>query len=139
MEDLIILSDSKEQLRDWEAQIERFLLEELELHLNEKTCIRPVMQGIEFVGYRVWHNKAVLRKATSLRIKRALKGVQVRYNRYELSMDDALETLQCYLGMLGHCDSDVLRTAILDRFVLTHDGSPCANNRAGGGSCTSRA
>ena len=135
MDDVIVLGNAKAQLRDWKDQIERFLLENLELNLNKKTCIRPVMQGIEFVGYRVWHDRSVLRKATSLRIKRALKGVQVRYNRYELSMEDALETLQCYLGMLSHCDSEALRTAILDRFVLTHDGSPCASSRAGGGSC----
>lgn len=120
MDDVIILSDDKVQLRYWKDRIEAFLLEELELNLNKKTCIRPISQGIEFVGYRLWPNRVVIRKSTSLRIKRALRGMQVKYSRYEVTFQDVTETLQSYLGMLEHCDSEPLVKSILDNLVLTH-------------------
>lgn len=36
-------------------------------------------------------------------------------------MQDVTDTLQSYLGMLEHCDSDALIKSILDNLVLTHD------------------
>lgn len=119
MDDVIILGESKEQLRAWKDQIQTFLETELELNLNRKTCIRPVSMGIEFVGYRVWADKVVYRKSTTLHIKRALKGVQEAYRNGEITLDQAFDTLQCYLGMLGHTDSEALTQKILDEFVLT--------------------
>ena len=53
MDDIIILSDSKEQLHMWKAEIQKFVETTLRLSLNQKTCIRPISQGIEFVGYRI--------------------------------------------------------------------------------------
>jgi len=118
MDDVIILADSKEQLRQWKDLIEAFLLSELELHLNKKTCIRPIGQGIEFVGYRVWANRAVLRKSTSLKIKRSLKGIARKYRDYEIDLDGVTQSLASYLGMMEHCDSDALQEKILSEFVL---------------------
>lgn len=120
MDDVIILCDSKEQLREWKDRIEEFLLSELELDLNRKTCIRPISQGIEFVGYRIWPTHVVLRKRTTLHIKRSLKKVQEQYHDYEITMEDAFASLQSYLGMFCHCDSHSLQEKILEEFVLTH-------------------
>lgn len=120
MDDVIILNNSKSQLWDWKRSIEKFLIEKLELNLNHKTCIRPIDQGIEFVGYRIWPTHVVLRKSTSLRIKRALKGLSHKYAEYEVTFSDVTETLQSYLGMMEHCDSHNLRTKIFDTLVLTH-------------------
>lgn len=121
MDDVIILCNDKVQLREWKDRIETFLLEELELHLNSKTCIRPISQGIEFVGYRIWTDHVIIRKSTSLRIKRALNGMAVKYANYEVTMQDVTATLQSYLGMLEHCDSEALVNKILDNLVLTHE------------------
>ena len=121
MDDIIILGNSKATLHAWEFEIREFLEKRLELDLNDKTCIRPISCGAEFVGYRVWPWKVNLRKSTTLRIKRALRGVQIKYNRMELSLEDCTETLRSYFGMLGHCDNDALVSRILDSFILTHD------------------
>lgn len=76
MDDVIILCNSKAQLHEWKVKINNFLNTELELNLNEKTCIRPIGQGIEFVGYRIWPYKTCLRKSTTLRMKRSLKEIR---------------------------------------------------------------
>lgn len=73
--------------------------------MNNKTCIRPISQGIEFVGYRVWSGRVVLRKSTTLRIKRSLKGVREAYANGEISFRRATDTFKSYIGMLSHTDS----------------------------------
>lgn len=117
---MIILSSSKAQLQEWKVRIASFLETELELQLNNKTCIRPINQGIEFVGYRVWPDKVVLRKKTTLHIKRVLKAKKEAYRVKEISFKQATDTLQSYLGMMKYCDCDALKEKILDDFVLTH-------------------
>lgn len=42
MDDIIILSDSKEQLHMWKDEIQKFVETTLRLSLNQKTCIRPI-------------------------------------------------------------------------------------------------
>lgn len=121
MDDVIVLCNDKIQLREWKDQIEVFLMNELELHLNSKTCIRPISQGIEFVGYRIWPDRVIVWKSTSLRIKRALRGLAVKYSKYEVTMQDVTSALRSYLGMLERCDSEALVKKILDNLVLTHE------------------
>lgn len=118
VDDVVILSDSKAQLHEWHHVIRDFLRNELELSLNSKTCIRPLNQGIEFVGYRITRYRVTIRKSTSLRIKRALKGIRKRYENNDLSVQEAMDSMECYIGMLGHCDCPALKKKIIDSFVL---------------------
>lgn len=112
MDDIIVLHNSKKQLHTWRWQIGEFLERELELSLNQKTCIRPINQGIEFVGYRLWFNRVVLRKSTTLGIKRSLKEVRRKYKDYEISLDEATQTFNSYVGMLKHTDSEELLASL---------------------------
>ena len=120
MDDVIILSNSKEQLRGWKDKISAFLNTELELQLNQKTCIRPISQGIEFVGYRVWADRAVIRKSTTLHMKKVLRAKKEAYRVKEITLKQAASPLIAYLGMLKHCDCEAFRKKLLEDFVLTH-------------------
>lgn len=121
MDDVIILSDSKAQLNAWKAQIEAFLERELRLALNKKTCIRPISQGIEFVGYRVWPHYVTIRKSTTLQMKRAMKLKAYEYSIGLASLEDVTTTLTCYLGMLDHCDCGTFREELVRSVVLQRD------------------
>lgn len=118
MDDVIILCNSKEQLHEWKMRINEFLNNELELNLNEKTCIRPIGQGIEFVGYRIWPYKTCLRKSTTLRMKRSLKEIRRQYAAGEITLERAHQTFQSYLGMLSHTDSQELLDKINGDMIL---------------------
>jgi len=137
MDDVIILFPDKKQLHAWKNQIEIFLKEELELDLNKKTCIRPVTQGIEFVGYRVWWDHATLRKSTALRIKRAVKGIMKKYSEGRITAEEAFCTVTCYVGMMEQCDCQALEEKVLSEFVLRRDhgggGQHDGGDPAGGG------
>ncbi len=120
MDDVIILSDSKSQRHDWKAEIVNYL-SRLGLILNNKTAIRPISQGVEFVGFRIWPTHVTIRKSTSLRMKRRLKVVQKQYANYNISLKKASETVNSYKALMKHCNCHNLNKKIFGDFVLTHD------------------
>ena len=118
MDDIIILSDSKEKLHMWKDEIQKFVETTLRLSLNQKTCIRPISQGIEFVGYRIWPHYVTIRKSTTLEMKRHLRRKVEEYNAGLIEMEVVTATLKSYLGMLDHCDCKEFRKELIDSVVL---------------------
>ena len=98
-----------------------FLGDVLKLRLNNKTAIRPVSHGMEFVGYTIRPFDVRLRKSTSLRMKRHLKTIQELYRDYEIDLDRARSTLMSYKALMDHCDCRALEKKIFEDFVLTHN------------------
>lgn len=109
MDDFIILSPDKEELRRWLADIERFLREELILELNPKTAILCAKNGIDFVGYkhRTTHRK--VRPDSIKRIKRTIK----KYERGEITRENLQKSIASWTGHAGHADSLHLRKKII--------------------------
>lgn len=104
MDDVIILSTDKELLHRYKNMFSDFLGDVLKLRLNNKTAIRPVSHGMEFVGYTIRPFDVRLRKSTSLRMKRHLKTIQELYRDYEIDLDRARSTLMSYKALMDHCD-----------------------------------
>lgn len=109
MDDIIILGPDKETLHRWKAAIEVFLLEALALDLNNKTSIRPVRQGVEFVGVRIWSTHMKLRKSTVGRIKREVRKISARYAAGALSREQFNRRVDSISGLLEHTESASLR------------------------------
>jgi len=72
MDDMIMLHPSKEFLQDAFRRIKQKIAEET-LLTNNKSKIGKISEGIDFVGYRTWYNRRVIRKKSLFRIKRKLK------------------------------------------------------------------
>lgn len=112
MDDMLILSSDKKLLHQYQEQIEIFLGDHLGLVLNNKTSIQPVTLGIDFVGYKIWHDHIRLKKKTSLRMKRRLRSLQKQYACGIISFEKVREVVSSYQGLLSHCDSYLLRREI---------------------------
>lgn len=121
MDDMILLADDKKKLHEYKHLIDTFLQERLKLNLNNKTAIRPITLGIEFVGYKLWSTHVKLRKSTSLKMKRRLKQVKKQYANGKINLDDVQSTVNSYMGMLKHCNSYSLRTKIFDELILKRE------------------
>lgn len=121
MDDVIILSNDKAELRKYLELLTDFVENRLHLHFNNKTAIRPIGQGCEFVGYMIKPGNVRLRKTTSLRMKRHLKHTQRAYRDYHISFAKADQTVQSYVAMMSHCNCDALRKKIFDELVFTHN------------------
>ena len=109
MDDFIILSPDKEELRRWLADIERFLREELILELNPKTAILCAKNGIDFVGYK---HRATHRKVRPDSIKRIKRTVK-KYERGEITRENLQKSIASWTGHAGHADSYHLRKKII--------------------------
>lgn len=108
MDDFIILSPDKDELRCWLADIEAFLRDELRLALNPKTTILAAKNGVDFVGYkhRATHRK--VRPDSIKRVKRTIKKCESG----KITKEQLQKSIQSWTGHAGHVDSYNLRKKI---------------------------
>lgn len=114
MDDIIILDNDKERLKEYGRRMTQFLEERLHLNFNNKTALRPVRVGCEFVGFVIYNDHVILRKSTTLRKTRQ------DYHDNLITFKEANATMQSYLAMLSHVDCKKFKEKLLDEFVLTH-------------------
>lgn len=72
MDDMIILDNNKDKLHYIFEEVTKVIKNE-NLRLNPKSGIFDLKQGVDFVGYRTWKNKRLIRKQSLFRIRRKLK------------------------------------------------------------------
>lgn len=120
MDDIIILDNDKERLKEYGRRMTQFLEERLHLNFNNKTALRPVRVGCEFVGFVIYNDHVILRKSTTLRMKRTLRKTRQDYHDNLIAFKEANATMQSYLAMLSHVDCKKFKEKLLDEFVLTH-------------------
>lgn len=72
MDDMIILDNNKDKLHYIFKEVTQ-VIENSKLRLNPKSGIFQIKQGVDFVGYRTWKNKRLIRKQSLFRIRKSLK------------------------------------------------------------------
>lgn len=72
MDDTIILSNSKDELKEWFIEIHNFIVQEMKLKFS-KWSIQSTNRGVNFLGYRIWKTHKLLRRSSVTRAKRKLK------------------------------------------------------------------
>ena len=70
MDDLVILSESKNFLRNLTCAIKIYLKEELKLQIKNTYSIFPISEGIDFVGFRHFSTYKLLRKSSYKNFKK---------------------------------------------------------------------
>jgi len=73
MDDIVILSSSKDFLHNVLCAIKIYLDLELHLIIKSNYTIFPTWRGIDFVGYKHFHGYKLLRNVSKIRFKRVLK------------------------------------------------------------------
>ncbi|MBI3330375.1 MAG: hypothetical protein HYZ81_27160 [Nitrospinae bacterium] len=88
----MLLSADQAQLEDWERQLEPFLAERLHLQLNARRRLRPVADGIDFLGYITRPDYLLVRR-------RVVGALRARLNQAE----DTLRRLGTIAERALHC------------------------------------
>jgi hypothetical protein len=107
-DDFVLLSADRNELVAWRGRIEVYLREELALELNPRERLRPVSDGIDFLGYIVRRDYRLVRRRVVNALKARLRAYRellvsehegmVTY-RFDLAELDRLRaTLSSYLG-----------------------------------------
>jgi RNA-directed DNA polymerase len=102
-DDFIILSSNASELSDLITPIRTFLEERLFLDLHpSKIILRPLHQGIDFLGYIQFFNYRLLRTRTKNRMLHKLKINDAKFLNHHIDASQMNQCLQSYLGILSH-------------------------------------
>lgn len=109
MDDFVVLHHDKRYLHNLWRATEDFLCNSLALKMNHKTSIFPIEQGIDFLGYRIWPGRRLLRKANVKRIKRIAKKFAREYRKGNVSLSKIRAVMSSWLGHARQADVSNLR------------------------------
>lgn len=101
-DDIVILSNSKEKLRQILAFIKNYFHKVLSLDIKANYQIFPVeARGIDFAGYVFYHTHILLRKNIKQRIFKLIN----KYKSGKISKENLKRRLTSYFGWLKYCNS----------------------------------
>ncbi|MDD3614386.1 MAG: reverse transcriptase domain-containing protein [Candidatus Pacebacteria bacterium] len=113
MDDFIILSDNKCQLKIWREEIKNFIQKNLQLVLHpQKQEIFPAKIGVDFLGFHVFYSHILVRQNM---IRRFWK----KFKKGKMSS----ETFCSYLGHLKFADSWGLKKKIENKMSIVYGRS----------------
>ena len=102
VDDFVIIGESKERCHFLKTEIERFIKEQLKLELS-KWKIAPISKGINFVGYRAWRHKRIIRKRSMKVFNKVLR--KRKDNSLQSCLSHALNT-SSYSSMVKKLESN---------------------------------
>ncbi len=118
-DDFVIIDRNKESLENYLSNIKLFLAENLKLELHPgKVFIRKLRQGIDFVGYVILPNVAVLRTKTKNRIFKKLKNAKSKLLEGKISQENFEQIKASYMGVLKHCKNKEIKRKIKFAYLL---------------------
>lgn len=79
VDDFVLVHQSREQLVQWQAQIERFLQDRLRLRLKADVHLKPLMSGVDFLGYIIRATHCVVRRRVIHHAQEKLRAWQRRH------------------------------------------------------------
>ncbi len=126
MDDFVLIHRDKRVLRECLTEITRYVSEEIQIELNDKTEIYSLKHGFEFLGWKYYltdTGKVVrkLKKQSKQRIKRRFKLLQRQYSDGEIEYDKLKQTVNSYNAHLLHGDTYVLRRKLYQEMVLKRE------------------
>ena len=115
MDDIVVLSESKEWLHEIKKQVDAFLKTlKLELH-SKKQEIFPECVGIDFLGYVTWRSHRQLRRRNIRRFVRRLKG----FERSSSILEEHINgSVMSWKGYAQHADSFGLNQKLMTEHPL---------------------
>lgn len=107
-DDFVILSDDKEYLESLIPQIRDFLNKRLKLELHSsKISVRTLYSGQDFLGWINFPDHRILRTTTKRRMLKRVKEIP------------SPETLNSYMGLIGHGNTNKIRKDILEIYGVS--------------------
>jgi RNA-directed DNA polymerase len=116
MDDLILLDDQKARL--WEARdgIAGFLRDQLALALKEEvTLLAPVLEGLPFLGFRVWPSLIRLDPRAARRFRARMRDLQHGLEEGALSEEEAARSGASVVGHVAFANTMNFRRSFFGR------------------------
>lgn len=105
MDDMVILTDSKEKCWHYKKEIEKYLKDNLNLKLKSNYQVFPIpSRGLDFVGYRNFRKYILIRKDIYKRMKYKLKNI----SKHDIISQNDGCVIFSYKGWLKYCNNSKL-------------------------------
>jgi RNA-directed DNA polymerase len=118
VDDLLLFADDKRELWDWkQAIIERLARLRLTIH-EERAQVRPVTEGLPFLGFVVYPHKRRLKRRKGVAYARRFRGLVQAYADDRLSLDRVTASVQGWVNHARYGDTLGLRRAVLEDVTL---------------------
>jgi retron-type reverse transcriptase len=119
-DDFVVVADSIEYLESILPPIADFLTEHLKIEMHpDKTSIRTLQSGVDFLGYVIRPHHRLMRTKTKLRIYRKFKEKVRAYKTGEIDETKLSASMQSFLGALSHADTHKARQELKNMIVTT--------------------
>ncbi len=106
MDDVVIFSHSKEELQSLLKEMDEYLSMNLDLNVKPNYQVFPVeSRGVDFVGYRSFHEFKLLRKTTCKKFKKRMLQIREKQDKGEMINYQEWCSANSYIGWLKWCDS----------------------------------
>lgn len=120
-DDFIFISENYDVLVENLEKIKSFLQEKLLLKLHpQKVEIRPLAQGIDFLGYVILPHMIVLRTRTKRRILHKIRTLWEKVRMSLVSDEIFHSVITSYIGMLSHCRAKKVESSLKRFLHLPH-------------------
>ena len=113
-DDMVILHADKQYLIQLKEEIENYLSSNLNLTLKSNWQIFPVdARGIDFLGYRFFHNYILLRKSIAKKFKQRIRYIKTHW--MDIAPSRILNSVMSYYGWLSHANCNNLINEYIDQ------------------------
>ena len=113
MDDFILFSHDKEELKDYLEKMRFYLLNELKLNLKEKVVkIAPVSEGLPFLGYRVFRGLIRLQRANLVRFRRKVKRKEKFFLKGKITQEDLTNSMMSLIAHISYGNTRNLRNTV---------------------------
>ncbi|NLV46946.1 MAG: RNA-directed DNA polymerase [Candidatus Hydrogenedentes bacterium] len=110
MDDFLCLADTKAALQGVLGEVREFLDGRLRLHLKEKKCyIAPIMQGIPFLGMRLYPGTIRLSRPSLVRCRRKLKRREDAFEAGRITEAALIQSVGSLIAHITHGNTMALR------------------------------
>jgi RNA-directed DNA polymerase len=100
VDDFVLVHESRDQLAAWCLQIEKFLRTELRLELKADQKLRPLAEGIDFLGYVVRATHTTVRRRVISHCRTKLAAFE---RRQAHTTDEGRKQIRCtWASYVGH-------------------------------------
>jgi hypothetical protein len=122
VDDFVLFHHDRRQLEDWLQCIECFLRDKLALRLKDDIQLRPITDGLDFLGYVIFPTHRLVRRRVVSHLHEALAGWQSWHVRARAMRATSAElerfraVLASYRGHFKHADSHRLQARLQRQF-----------------------
>lgn len=126
-DDMVILHSDKAHLSQLRNDISNYLESILNLKLKDNWQVFPIDKcGIDFLGYRFYHDHTILRKSITTKFKSRIK--QIKTNHHVLTSTNILSGIMSYHGWMKYADCYNLQSKYIDAEIINIINETCLQN-----------